>query len=90
MPAREDAEFVTVADIEVEAVRPGRSGFTLDGRGADMTEYRLELHLDLPVDQRTRAVLGELLSQSEWRVQRRIRAPLKRGVRAVVPDPKPR
>jgi hypothetical protein len=64
-------DFLPVAEIEIDAVVPGREGFVLDGRGADGADYRLELHLDMPLDQRTRAVLGELLSQSEWTIQRR-------------------
>ncbi len=67
-----DAGLVPVADIEIDAVLPGRSGFLLEGRGADGAEYRLELHLDLPVDDRTRQVLGELFSQSEWKIFRRV------------------
>ncbi len=76
-PAPPDDQFVTVADVEVDAVRPGRSGFVLEGRGQDGGDYRLEMHLDIPVDRRTRTVLAELLSQSEWRVSRRAHAPLR-------------
>lgn len=76
-PERPDEEFVTVADVEVEAVRPGRSGFVLQGHGRDRADYLLELHLDIPVDQRTRTVLAELLSQSEWRISRRAREPFR-------------
>jgi hypothetical protein len=65
--------FVQVAEIEVDAVLPERSGFVLDGRGADGADYRLELHLDVPLDQRTQRVLAGLLTQSEWRVSRRVR-----------------
>jgi hypothetical protein len=64
--------FVQVAEVEVDAVQPGRSGFVLDGRGADGADYRLELHLDLPVDHRTQQVLAGLLAQSEWRIARRV------------------
>jgi hypothetical protein len=64
--------FVQVAEVEVDAVMPGRSGFVLNGRGADGADYRLELHLDLPVDQRTQQVLAGLLAQSEWRIARRV------------------
>jgi hypothetical protein len=63
--------FVQVAEIEVDAVRPGRSGFILDGRGADGADYRLEFHLDMPVNVRTQRVLAELLAQSEWTIARR-------------------
>lgn len=64
-------EFLPVAEIAIDAVVPSPSGFLLEGAGADGAQYRLEMHLDLPVDRRTRQVLGELLSQSEWRVLRR-------------------
>lgn len=63
--------FIPVADIEVDAVLPSRSGFRLEGTGADGATYQLELHLDLPVDQRTQQVLAELLSQSELKIARR-------------------
>jgi hypothetical protein len=77
MSPREDpgAGYVPVADLAIDSVRPSRSGFILSGKGSDRAEYRLDMHLELPVDQRTRAVLGELLSQSEWRVWRRAREP---------------
>jgi hypothetical protein len=67
--------FVQVAEVQVDVVLPGRSGFVLDGRGADGADYRLELHLDLPVDQRTQRVLAGLLAQSEWRIARRVGPP---------------
>ena len=70
--------FVPVADIEVDAVRPERSGFVLQGRGADRAEYRVEMRLDIPVDQQTQAVLGELLAQSELRIKRRAPASMLR------------
>lgn len=70
--------FLPVSDIEVDAVRPERSGFVLQGRGADRAEYRIEMRLDLPVDQHTQAVLGEILAQSELRVFRRAPASLTR------------
>ena len=70
--------FVPVADIEVDAVRPERSGFVLQGRGADRAEYRIEMRLDIPVDQQTQAVLGELLAQSELRIKRRAPASMRR------------
>lgn len=72
---RPDDQFVSVADVEIDAVRPGRSGFVLEGRGRDGADYRLEMHLDIPVDERTRSVLAELLSQSEWLISRRAREP---------------
>lgn len=74
-----DSDYVRVAEIEVDAVTPGREGFLLSGRGADRAEYRLELRLDMPIDERTRAVLAELFSQSEWRILRRARQPAKNG-----------
>jgi hypothetical protein len=82
MEAKQQGEsgYVAVVDIEIEAVQPGRSGFVLQGRGADRAEYRLEMHMDFPVDQRTQTVLGEMLAQSEWRILRRAVNPLKRNV----------
>ena len=70
--------FVPVADIEIDAVRPERSGFVLQGRGADRAEYRVEMRLDIPVDQQTQAVLGEILAQSELKVKRRAPASIRR------------
>ena len=70
--------FVPVADIEVDAVRPERSGFVLQGRGADRAEYRLEMRLEIPVDQETQTVLGEILAQSEMKVLRRAPASIRR------------
>ena len=70
--------FVPVADIEVNAVRPERSGFVLQGRGADRAEYRVEMRLDIPVDQQTQTVLGEILAQSELRLMRRAPASMRR------------
>ena len=67
------APYVPVAELEVDAVWPGQNEFVLEGQGNDGSYYRLEMHLDMPVDQQTRAVLAELLSQSEWRVSRRVR-----------------
>lgn len=69
-------DYVPVADIEVTAVEPVRSGFRLTGRGQDAADYRLEMHLDVPVDPRTRTVLGELLAQTEWRLWRRAARPI--------------
>ena len=71
------SDYIPVADVEVSAVRPQRTGFTLQGTGADRAEYRVELELEVPVDQRTRSVLGEILSQSKWRIWRRVRQPLR-------------
>ena len=64
-------EFQKLADIEVDVVRPERNGFTLTGQGADRAEYRLGVHFDMPLDARTRTVLGELLAQSELTISRR-------------------
>jgi hypothetical protein len=69
--------YVQIAEIEVDAVAPARSGLVLDGRGADGADYRLELHLDLPVSQRTQRVLAEILAQSELRIARRVRPPVR-------------
>jgi hypothetical protein len=63
--------FIPVADIEVDSVVPSKSGFRLQGRAADGADYQIEWHLDLPVDQRTQRVLGELLSQSELKISRK-------------------
>ncbi|HET7038927.1 MAG TPA: hypothetical protein VFH97_03510 [Gemmatimonadales bacterium] len=70
-PDSASQDYVPLAEIEVDAVLPRPSGFLLEGQGADGANYRLELHLDHPVDRRTQQVLGEILSQSEWRVLRR-------------------
>ncbi len=87
MPTASSEEgYVAVADVAIDAVRPGRTGFVLQGRGKDRADYRIELHLEMPVDQRTRTVLGELLAQSEWRVSRRVSNPL--DARAVQGRPK--
>jgi hypothetical protein len=64
-------EFQRLADIQVDLVKPDRNGFTLSGQGADRAEYVLEVHFDMPLDARTRAVLGELLAQSELSISRR-------------------
>ncbi len=75
-PAEAESQgFVRVADVEVEAVRPGTKGFVLDGRGVDRSDYRLEMEFEMPLDPRTRSVLGELLTQSRWKLSRRIREP---------------
>ncbi len=73
--SRPDEGYALVADIPIDAVRSTAAGFVLEGRGADRGDYRLELHFDLPVDARTRRVLGELMSQAEVRVSRRTAAP---------------
>ncbi len=73
--------YVPVANVEVTAVMPQTSGFRLQGIGADGADYLMEMHLDMPINQRTRAVLGEMLSQSEWVVYRRAQVPLKKQKR---------
>ncbi len=73
--------YVPVANVEVTAVMPQSSGFRLQGIGADGADYLMEMHLDMPIDQRTRAVLGEMLSQSDWVVYRRAQVPLEKQKR---------
>ena len=67
-PAAES--FDLVADVPIDEVRSTPDGFVMQGRGTDLLGYRLEMHLDWPVDQRTKKVLGEILSQAEVRVMR--------------------
>lgn len=76
------ADFIPVAEVEIDSAEPQRAGFVLRGFGKDSAEYRLDMHLDMPVDQRTQAVLGEILSQSEWRIWRRA----SRTLRSRQPD----
>ena len=68
-------DYVKVAEVEIDAVQTGRTGFVLTGRGSDRAEYRLEMDLEMPVDQRTRAVLAEILAQSDWKIKRRAAHP---------------
>ena len=63
--------FEPIVTVEIDAVMPSDRGFTLTGRGADRAEYRLDMHFELPLDSRTRTVLGELLSQSDLTISRR-------------------
>lgn len=63
-------DFDLVADVPIEEVRATPEGFVLQGRGLDRVGYRLEMHFDWPVDARTKAVLGEILSQTELKVMR--------------------
>lgn len=79
-PSSPSDDFVSVADIEVDVVQPASSGFVLLGRGRDRADYRLEVRLEMPVDQRTRSVLSEILSQSGLRLWRRAQRPLGRDV----------
>jgi hypothetical protein len=69
--------FDLVADVPIDEVRSTPDGFVMQGRGTDLLGYRLEMHLDWPVDQRTKKVLGEILSQAEVKVMR-WRSPSKR------------
>ena len=70
--------FDLVADVPIDEVRVTPEGFVLEGRGADRSGYRLEMHIDWKIDQRTKKVLSEILSQAEVRVMR-WRAPPRRG-----------
>ncbi len=69
--------FDLVADVPIDEVRSTPNGFVMQGQGTDRLGYRLEMHLDWPVDQRTRKVLSEILSQAEVKVMR-WRAPPRR------------
>ncbi len=64
-------EFQPLAEIEVDEVSPSRQGFTLTGQGPDHAVYRLDLRFELPLDPRTRTVLGELLSHADLTISRR-------------------
>jgi hypothetical protein len=64
-------EYERLAEIEVDAVKPERLGFTLTGQGQDHAEYELDLRFEMPLDHRTRSVLGELLSHSDLTISRR-------------------
>ena len=75
-------DYVPVADVEVVSVTPERVGFTLEGRGADRSDYRLSLELEVPLSQRTRSVLGEMLSQCRVMVWRRAAVPRRAAARA--------
>ena len=70
-------QYQPVAAIAIDAVTPSNRGFTLSGQGAPPARatYRLELRFELPLDPRTRTVLGELLSQSDLTVSRSDTAP---------------
>jgi hypothetical protein len=62
--------FEPIITVAIDAVSPSDRGFTLTGQGADQAEYRLDMHFDVPLDPRTRTVLGELLSQSDLTISR--------------------
>ena len=72
-PPAPGLQYQPVAAIEIDAVTPMDRGFTLTGQGTppDRGAYRLELRFELPLDPRTRTVLGELLSQSDLTIARR-------------------
>jgi hypothetical protein len=65
------SDYVSVANVDVASVTPERAGFMLEGRGADRSDYRLALELEVPLDVRTRSVLAEMLSQCRITVWRR-------------------
>ena len=64
-------DYQRLAEVEVDAVAPKPQGFTLIGQGADGAQYQLDIRFEMPLDPRTRAVLGELLSQSALTISRR-------------------
>lgn len=64
-------EYEPLAEIEVDQVKPERQGFMLTGQGPDLAEYQLDLRFEMPLDPRTRTVLGELLSHSDLIISRR-------------------
>jgi hypothetical protein len=70
-PDQSGDSFEVVAIVSVDEVRASGAGFVLAGRGTDRQDYRVELRFDVPVDGKTRKVLGELLSEAELRVLRR-------------------
>ena len=70
-------DLIMVADIEVIEVEPGRTTLQMRGTGADNSDYRMELHVEVPMDRTTRTALGELLAQSDLRVWRSQKKSLK-------------
>ena len=70
-------DLIMVADIEVTEVEPGRTTLQMRGTGADNSDYRMELHLEVPMDRTTRTALGELLAQSDLRVWRSPKVSIK-------------
>jgi len=80
----ERPDFQPLAEIEIDEVKPERRGFTLTGQGPDHAEYRLDVHFGMPLDARTRSVLGELLSHSDLTISRRApgSGPLAAALRA--------
>lgn len=84
-PEPADRDYVPVAEVEVDSVLPEGHAFVLTGRGQDRAEYRLEMTLEMPIDQRTRTVIGEILSQSQWRLWRRASRPFREKTAARPP-----
>jgi hypothetical protein len=74
--------YEPLAEIEVDAVKPERQGFTLTGQGPDHAQYQLDLRFEMPLDTRTRTVLGELLSHSDLIISRRAPGALVTALRA--------
>jgi hypothetical protein len=66
------AEYEPLADIAVDEVSPSRQGLMLTGQGRDHADYQLDLRFEMPLDPRTRTVLGELLSHSDLTISRRL------------------
>ena len=75
-------EYQPLAEIEIDGVKPERQGFTLTGKGPDHAEYRLAVHFEMPLDPKTRSVLGELLSQADLAISRRAPGSLTAALRA--------
>ena len=73
--------YEPVAKIEVDAARPDVQGFTLTGEGPDHVEYQLDLRFAMPLDAKTRTVLGELLSHSDLTISRRAPGLLTQALR---------
>src|SRR2546430_3636384 len=69
--AMDGRAYEPLAEIEVDQVKPERQGFMLTGQGPDNAEYQLDLRFGMPLDPRTRTVLGELLSHSDLIISRR-------------------
>src|SRR5207247_9382748 len=69
--AMQRPEYAPLAEFAVGAASPSHQGFTLMGQGLDHAEYQLDLRFEMPLDQRTRTVLGGLLSHSDLTISRR-------------------
>jgi hypothetical protein len=50
----------------------------MEGRGSDRSGYHVEMHIDWPVDAKTKRVLGEILAQTELKVMRWRRPEVRR------------